>query len=527
MILPPADMIRRALLAVAIGGGIAACSPASTSASGDAGYDYPDPAPLDAGDAGGEPCPWRFTKPQGDPGSDGGTGADGWLFASGPPGMVRRRLGSGYRTIGRRLAADASGRISLLWMSYENPESSMPTAHLDEFDAQGRQVGSVALPGEPPTDFVRHEDGTFTTWRIQCGERNDSTCFTFHEGAQPALPTVWAPRRRRFTTYQIDAAGEVARSVERWEERRHLVRAETLGSQLLALTNEGQYMLHRLTRDGAVLWSVPLLPSVTPADIEPDAPLEEILNATALVTQSVAGPVVTARTTVVAAAVTRGTLTALRAERGVQLPLPQDPRCADVLIAEVNNDGSGARFWSIPTPTCESLPQVTVVENSVVVASVVPTAIDPQPNDTEQYDIGLGILDLSSGRVTADLRISLREDDWVQALVPCGAGDVCLVGSTGARSVDTGSTVSFGDGLLLRMSVEGELLDQWTLSSPRHTVITHVTPGVFSGAPAFFATWNGPITHTADSDPTLAFNHGTLGVLSDLCGVGDWRKSSR
>jgi hypothetical protein len=84
---------------------------------------------------------------------------------------------------------------------------------------------------------------------------------------------------------------------------------------------------------------------------------------------------------------------------------------------------------------------------------------------------------------------------------------------TGARSVDTGSVVTFGDGFIQRLSVSGDLDQRWILTSPRHSRITHLAEGADESL-FFFATKNGPITHTADQDPTLAYNEGILGRIA-------------
>jgi hypothetical protein len=73
--------------------------------------------------------------------------------------------------------------------------------------------------------------------------------------------------------------------------------------------------------------------------------------------------------------------------------------------------------------------------------------------------------------------------------------------------------VTFGDGFIQRLSISGELGQRWILESARHSKITHLAPGA-PGTLHFFATVNGPITHTADSDPSLGYNQGILGVIA-------------
>jgi hypothetical protein len=160
------------------------------------------------------------------------------------------------------------------------------------------------------------------------------------------------------------------------------------------------------------------------------------------------------------------------------------------------------------------LPKLTVVGNHAVVSSVVQIAKPPEPNDTYQYDIGLGIVDLSTGQTISRL-IAFEEDNWVNAIAPCGADRICVAGVTGSKSVDTGSTVTFGKGFVLPVSLTGEPGKLWLLTSPRHSEIEKLVPGRAGGV-LFFATVNGPITHTADGDPWLGFNEGLLGVVEGI-----------
>jgi hypothetical protein len=254
------------------------------------------------------------------------------------------------------------------------------------------------------------------------------------------------------------------------------------------------------------------MPAVVPPPVAPDAPIEELLRSFDLVQQLATGPVPTADGVVVAAVVTRGTLAALSMARGIAFTLPTDPRCPDVLIASFPNDAArGPRYFSVPTAGCEYLPQMAVVDNHAVVATVlrVPKS-PPLPNDTSQFDIGLAIVDLTTGE-TVSRSFAIDEDDVVYGVAACGAGRVCLAGLTGALAVDTGSTVTYGDGFVLPVSLAGEPQPRWTLTSPRHSEIRHIAPR--PGGLLFFAIVNGPITHTADGDPWLGFNEGMLGTI--------------
>jgi hypothetical protein len=213
---------------------------------------------------------------------------------------------------------------------------------------------------------------------------------------------------------------------------------------------------------------------------------------------------------VVAATAGRGTFAAFKAWANVDLPVPADPRCPDVVVGHFPDDGMPARYFGIPTPECEYLTELTVVGRHAVVASVVAIPKEPEPNDTTQHDISLGIVDLSSGAVVTR-RISFVEDDWIRGLAPCGASRVCLAGMTGARSVDTGSTITFGDGFVLPVELTGEPGELRRVTSPRHSDVWEIA--THPNGVLLFATVNGPITHTADGDPMLGFNEGLLALI--------------
>ena len=176
---------------------------------------------------------------------------------------------------------------------------------------------------------------------------------------------------------------------------------------------------------------------------------------------------------------------------------------------QLGNDGT-LNGTSIPTPECEALPVLSVVDGHAVVTAWVATpTIPPAPNDTSQYDIGLSVLDLSSSSVVHEI-ISMNEDDIVEALAPCGNGEVCLAGTTGTRSVDTGSRVTDGDGFVLPVSLSDTRGTRWTLHSERNSEVELLAPRA-DGSVLFFASSDGPITHT---DPTLRYNRGLLGVVA-------------
>jgi hypothetical protein len=442
--------------------------------------------------------------------ADGGPLPDG-----GPPpdGGFARRVGDEFYTVGQDLLSNGDGTGWLFWRSYSNPDFSHETIHLDRFEAGGGFVRSSELVARNPDGVVLHADGTLTAVVNRCGALSADTCF-HHDGLSgPITSHIWPGTPRTITTHQLDDDGNLVGIGQRTiADARHLPGATAIpGGGLYALTRQGGYLVSRLGADYAQSWSVELLPYVMPPAVPIEAPIEDWLRAADLAHQLATEPVAVAGGVVVAATVARGTLAALSAALGLDLPLPADPRCGDVVVATIASDGTTARYFSVPTAACETLPRLTVVDNHAVVATVVPVAKPPEPNDTDQYDVGLAIVDLATGAFVSRT-LALEENDLAFALAPCGAARVCVAGTTGARSVDTGSTVTFGDGFVWPVTLAGEAETPWILTSPRHTEIHHVVPR--SGGLLFFAIVNGAITHTADGDPWLGFNEGLLGSIA-------------
>jgi hypothetical protein len=498
-----------AAMCVACGGGGGGPRPTSDAAAGDGSsadlasdVGITDSA-ADAGDGAAPPTD-GLTSDSGP--RDGG-------FAPGPgvdDGGRGRRVGQEFYVVGQTLLTAGDGTGWLFWRSYADPMFTGEKVHLDRFDAGGVFVGSSALESRNPDGVVLHDDGTLTAYKHGCGPRQADICFHREALTGAVTETVWPGSSRQVTRYQVDDDGNVADHRELPFDTRRLVSAVGHGGGLYAISLHGGVVLSRLGADYAPAWATDVLPWVVPPDVPLGRPIEDVLRAAALANQFATNPVPTGDGVVVAAIVTRGTLAALAAARGIDLPRPADPRCPDVIVAHLRADGTNLRYFAVPTAACEALPKLAVVDNHAVVATVVKADKPPEPNDTYQYDIGLAIVNLATGEVRSHA-LALREDDWVHALAACGPGRVCLAGLTGARMVDTGSTVSNGGGFVLPVSLAGAPGSPWTLTSPRHSEILHLVPR--PGGLLFFATVNGPITHTADNDRWLGFNEAMLGTI--------------
>ncbi len=427
------------------------------------------------------------------------------------PGGLARRIGDEFRATGYRVVADVNGASWLLWRSHTGPDDHAGTAHVDRFDADGVMVASSTIAADQPIDILLHASGHLTGWRNGCGPQRDGVCFATEAADGAHIETPWPAEARTVTSYTLNDDGEVTGTVNDDRRVRVLNGAAPAADGLYAVINVGANFIARLDDDLSADWSRPLFPRVTIPGIGPGSPLEDILRAIDLGKQAVTDPVAIDGGVVVAAAVAKGTIAAINLHYGLDLALPEVPTCADVLVVRISDSGERT-YWVVPTAACERLPKLTVVDDHAVVASVVSVEKTPSPNDTAQYDVALSIVDMT-GSTTLSTAFGGEEDEWVEAVAPCGQGLVCVAGVLGSRSVDTGSVVSFGDGFILPVELDGTIGTVWTITSARHSTVWDLA-ATADGRVLFFSTTNGPITHTGDHDPTLMFNEGRLGVVT-------------
>jgi len=84
-------------------------------------------------------------------------------------------------------------------------------------------------------------------------------------------------------------------------------------------------------------------------------------------------------------------------------------------------------------------------------------------------------------------------------------------GSTGFVQVDTNSIVSYGSGFLLEVSPAGQSISLAVLSQPRDTDILSIDV-IESNLIMFAGQFDGPITHTCDSDRNKCYQSGVVGI---------------
>lgn len=421
-----------------------------------------------------------------------------------------RRVGSAHYIAAQQLLALPDGRSWLYWRSYPDPTFVGGSAHVQLFDTDGTLLRESPLATLELNNLFLAHDGALHGWRNRCGAQQQDVCF-HHEAPQGASAEQrWPMSPRTTTRYQLDWNGEIVDSVQAALTQRYLSSVAASTGRLYALTRDAAYQLHSLDETRNPTWSHELLPPVLPPELPPDAPLDQLFKASDLAHQGATDLVPFDDGVLLAVAVSRGTLAALNRGRGLTLPLPSDARCTDVLLIQVDSQGNNLRYQVAPTAPCERLLKLAVVGRRAYVASWVQRDKPPEPNDTYEYDIGLSVFPLDGGEAQSRL-IDLREDDLPYGIARCGQR-ACVAGLTGSRSVNTGSTVTYGNGFVLPLSADGAPdAPRVTLTSARHSEIRLLTES--NGVLLFFATTDGPITHTAEADRWLGYNRGWLGQL--------------
>jgi len=92
-------------------------------------------------------------------------------------------------------------------------------------------------------------------------------------------------------------------------------------------------------------------------------------------------------------------------------------------------------------------------------------------------------------------------------------GNFLFAGTSGYIQVDTNSQVSEGNGVILELSQEGEILRKSIMSQPRNVVTQSILP-MNNNEILFTNIFDGPITHTCDNDNSLCYNKASFGIAT-------------
>ncbi len=136
------------------------------------------------------------------------------------------------------------------------------------------------------------------------------------------------------------------------------------------------------------------------------------------------------------------------------------------------------------------------------------------PNDSFERDIAVMRARLGDGTLSLFRQLDLAREDTAQAVVVDGDGNIYVGGNYDYAQADSNSQVDDGKGLLVRLDWRtGEPLERLSLSGPRDVQLWHLAPRP-DGSLLFAGIYDGPHSHIADQDSSLAFNRGMLGTIT-------------
>ena len=130
---------------------------------------------------------------------------------------------------------------------------------------------------------------------------------------------------------------------------------------------------------------------------------------------------------------------------------------------------------------------------------------------TTEWDILLAKLSPESGDTLGYHYIHHDQEDIAYDFKLLPNDNFIFSGSTGFVQVDTNSKVSYGDGFLLEVTPEGQIIGSAVLSKPRDVAISSIAV-LESNLIMFSGSFDGPITHTCDTDTSLCYQSGMVGI---------------
>lgn len=137
-----------------------------------------------------------------------------------------------------------------------------------------------------------------------------------------------------------------------------------------------------------------------------------------------------------------------------------------------------------------------------------------EANHTYERDLIFFKFDISTGAILANKVIDLQRDDAASDFVIDHQGNGIIVGRNNYIQVDSHSVVDFGQAYILKVDPSGEIESYISFNGPRNTSLGSVMLQSRTDKTLFFSgTFDGPITHTGDHDPSLRYQKSMVGRL--------------
>ncbi|MBZ4423142.1 hypothetical protein [Myxococcus sp. RHSTA-1-4] len=417
-----------------------------------------------------------------------------------------RQVGEAFRGTVHQLEVDDEGRSWLIRQDFDSPEDLTGQWTLEVYAPDGQRVFTLAREeGVEPYRFVRHPSGELTLFELQ--RLPETTDFRLRlrrlspEGQVLAERGFEDPGRpEEWPLYLLDAT-RVTQVLERpsrevrWG-REHFVhlRALALGEEVAFIVWSHGLKLYRLAPGLDLAWDLQLMP---------DHSWMDVLANQEQLTLDAEGNLL------VGWGMFRSEAAAWQQRFGRELAWRGGE--ADILVQRISPDG---RFLSAQLHGNEQTEQLVgmgVHQGELLIGAVSRVLKHDRPNDTTEWDLVLMRARLEAGTLLQHRVIDVAREDLAYDFQVDAQGRVWFAGVSDFLQVDTNSLVEFGQGLLLRTDVQGERTESLLLKGPRHVTVRRLALHP-DGTLRFAGTFDGPITHTGDEDPSLGFSHVMLGV---------------
>lgn len=427
-------------------------------------------------------------------------------FEAWPTQTQYRQVGESFKGAVHQLEVDAEGRSWVIRQDFMSPQDITGRFALDVYAPGGQRVLTLEREeGVEPFRFVRHPSGELTLFELQRIPGESSFRLRLRrlspEGrvlAQRGFDDPGRPGESR--TYLLDENGvvEVVESPPeevRWSRSRFVhLRAVALGEEAAFILWAHGVKLYRLTSGLDLAWDLQLMPEHGWMDR---------LSGQEQLALDAEGNLL------VAWSMYRSEAAAWQQHFGRELVWRGGD--SDVLVQRIAPDG---RFLTAQLHGGEHNEQmlgIGVYQGELLIGATSRIRKYDLPNDTTEWDLILMRVRPEDGSLLLYRVVDLSREDLAYDFQVDKEGRAWFAGLSDFLQVDTNSWVEFGQGMLLRTDAQGERVESLLLKGPRQVIVERLAFGP-DGAVRFAGTFDGPITHTDDEDPSLGFDHVMLGV---------------
>ncbi len=161
----------------------------------------------------------------------------------------------------------------------------------------------------------------------------------------------------------------------------------------------------------------------------------------------------------------------------------------------------------------ENLTGIVYQDNKLWLGGQVRHKKQDATQSTSEWDLFLMSALPNDGAVSDYHLVNFDKEDSVFDFTVLPNGNFIFAGSTGYIQVDSNSQVSNGSGLIVEVNHAGELLKRSVMSEPRNVAVKSVV-AINDEDILFSNTYDGPITHTCDSDDSLCYEKAAIGIAT-------------